>query len=201
VSSAWAPGRRPSPRGDRTRSAILAAATERFAADGYDRTTLRAVAADAQTDAALIIRHFGSKAGLFAAAVQIGLTPVDLAGLPPAEAGRELARSTFLPWEQGQTRAQEILLRTAPTHPEAAAGVQAILDQQLTPAVAAILSSDPAARTRAGLIQSHGIGVVMTRYLLRIEPMASMDFGQLVESTGAFFEQCLTVPAGTRPQR
>jgi AcrR family transcriptional regulator len=194
VSDSWAPPARPSKRGGKTRNAILGAATARFASDGYDHATLRAIAADAGVDPSMIIRHFGSKAELFAAAVQIGFTSIDLAGIPGDRIGREFIRRTLLPWERGETRAQEILLRTAPTHPEAAAGVQAILERQILPAVRGVLGGDPHARIRAGLVQSQGLGVIMMRYLLRIEPVASMDFGLLTDTIGDSIQRHLTRP-------
>ena len=184
MTEGWAPPARQSKRGEATRRAILASATDRFARDGYDNATLRAIAADAGVDPAMIIRYFGSKAVLFATAVQIGFASIDLTGIPSGQVGREFIRRTLLPWERGETRAQEILLRTAPTHPEAAAGVQAILDRQILPAVQAVLGNVPDASIRAGLVQSQGLGVIMMRYLLRIEPVVSMDFDMLVEAIG-----------------
>lgn len=56
-------------KSDRTRAAILAAARRRFAADGYERATIRAIAADAYIDPSMVIRYFGSKERLFDAAV------------------------------------------------------------------------------------------------------------------------------------
>jgi len=192
VTESWAPPGRPTVRGDKTRKAIIDAAGARFASDGYDKATLRAIAGDAHVDPALIIRHFGSKAGLFAAAVQVGFASIDLTGIPRDQIGREFARRTLLPWERGDTRAQEILLRTAPTHPEAAAGVQAILDQQILPAVRLAVGEDPDAQIRAGLVQSQGLGVIMMRYLLHIEPIASMDFDLLTETIGDSIQRHLT---------
>src|SRR5690349_10339198 len=70
---------------DATRADILSAARARFGTDGYERTTLRAVAADVGVDAALVIRYFGSKQDLFAAAAEFTLDLPDLRGLEPAE--------------------------------------------------------------------------------------------------------------------
>ncbi|MFD6811748.1 helix-turn-helix domain-containing protein, partial [Streptomyces anthocyanicus] len=60
-------------RSDTTRAAILEAARERFAADGYERATIRAIARDAGIDPSLVMRYFGNKEGLFAAASEIDL--------------------------------------------------------------------------------------------------------------------------------
>ncbi|HEX2401955.1 MAG TPA: helix-turn-helix domain-containing protein, partial [Mycobacterium sp.] len=66
-----------------TRADILAAARVRFGSDGYERTTLRAVAADVGVDAALVIRYFGSKQELFAEAADFAIDLPDLTGLHP----------------------------------------------------------------------------------------------------------------------
>lgn len=63
-----------------TRADILAAARRRFATEGYEGTTLRAVAADVGVDAALVIRYFGSKKDLFATAVEFTIELPDLSG-------------------------------------------------------------------------------------------------------------------------
>jgi AcrR family transcriptional regulator len=199
ASRSWAPPRRPARRGSGTRQAILGAAQARFASDGYDKATIRAIAADAGVDPAMVIRHFGSKADLFAIAVDIGFTGIDLAGVPAGQLGPAFIRATLLPWEEGTAQAQAILLRTAPTHPEAAAGVQAILDRQILPAVRAALPGDRHADVRAGLVQSQGLGVIMMRYLLRIEPVASMDFDLLVETIGDSIQRHLTRPMSRPP--
>ena len=66
-----------------TRADILSAARSRFAAEGYERTTLRAVAADVGVDAALVIRYFGSKQELFAAAADFTIELPDLSRCRP----------------------------------------------------------------------------------------------------------------------
>ena len=75
----------PERRSDRTKAAILRATRERLAAHGYDRTTIRAVAADAGIDPSMVMRYFGNKAQLFDAALDIDLRVPDLTGAPPAE--------------------------------------------------------------------------------------------------------------------
>lgn len=80
----------------------------------------------------------------------------------------------------------------APTHPEAAAGVQAILNTQIVPAVRRAFPADPDVELRAALAQSQGFGVIMLRYLLHIEPLASMDFERLVAAVGDSVQRHLT---------
>lgn len=83
-------------RGEATRAAILSSARERFASDGYERATIRAIAADAGIDPALVMRYFGNKEGLFAAAAEIDLRLPDLAALPRKTLGSALAEHFLL---------------------------------------------------------------------------------------------------------
>lgn len=53
------------PAGRATRAAIEAAARTLFAEHGFERTSVRGIAAEAGVDPALVIRHFGSKEALF----------------------------------------------------------------------------------------------------------------------------------------
>jgi hypothetical protein len=75
------------PRSVPARRAILAAARARFAAEGYERTTVRAIAADADIDASMVMRYFGSKEDLFAAAADIDLRLPSLKGVDPNQLG------------------------------------------------------------------------------------------------------------------
>ena len=84
-------GRRPGP--STTRDAILAAARERFAEHGYDRVRMRDVAADAGVDVALVTYHFGSKDGLFGAALEM---PAPMAALMAAVRLREFVQAELL---------------------------------------------------------------------------------------------------------
>lgn len=156
-----------------TRTAILAAARRRFADDGYERATIRAIAADAGIDPSMVIRYFGSKADLYAAASAIDLAVPDLTG--GEDPAAVYTRAFLARWEAGENTAEAVLLRTAPTHPEAAARVQAIFDEEIVPALRKALPDDPAVRERAALLLSQTLGIVYCRYLLGIEPIASMD--------------------------
>src|SRR5919201_1321688 len=86
-------------RSDASRSAILAAARERFAADGYERATIRAIAKDARIDPAMVMRYYGSKERLFAAAAEFDLRLPDLAAIPRARLGRTVVGIFLDRWE------------------------------------------------------------------------------------------------------
>ena len=101
-----------------TRADILSAARRRFGAEGYERTTLRAVAADVGVDAALVIRYFGSKQNLFAAAADFSIDLPDLSDVDPDEVAGILLPRFFAVWEEDETFLA--LLRAAMTSPVAA---------------------------------------------------------------------------------
>ncbi len=175
-----------------TRTAILDAARHRFAEDGYERTTIRAIAADADIDPSMVIRYFGSKAELYAAASAIDLAVPDLGEADDAAAA--YIQSFLARWEAAENTAETVLLRTAPTHPDAAARVQAIFDKEIVPALEKALPDDPAVRERAALLLSQTLGIAYGRYLLGIEPLASMD----VREIAAMAAQAAKVPLHAR---
>jgi AcrR family transcriptional regulator len=163
-----------------TRTAILGAARRRFADDGYERATIRAIAADAGIDPSMVIRYFGSKAELYAAASAIDLAVPDLGEAEDAAAA--YVQAFLARWEAGENIAEAVLLRTAPTHPDAADRVQAIFDDEIVPALRKVLpddSDDSDVRERAALLLSQTLGIAYCRYLLRIEPLASMNVQDL----------------------
>ena len=84
-----------------TKAAILAAARTRFAAEGYRSASIRAVARDVGVDAALVVRYFGSKPGLFAAATDIDLRIPDLTDAPAGEHGERLVEHFLSRWDAG----------------------------------------------------------------------------------------------------
>jgi AcrR family transcriptional regulator len=86
-------------RSEQTRAAILAAARHRFAADGFERTTIRGIAADAGIDPSMVMRYYGSKDGLFAAAADLDLHLPDLATVPREKLGETLVRHWVERWE------------------------------------------------------------------------------------------------------
>ncbi len=165
-------------RSDVTRAAILRAARERFAADGYDRATIRAIAADARIDPSMVIRYYGSKEELFATAAEFDLRLPDLSDVPPDRLGAALVSYFFTRWEEDSTL--PALLRTASTNPSAAERVREIFATQLSAAVARMVADPAEAPRRAALVASQLLGVALTRYVLRLPPMVDISPADLV---------------------
>src|SRR5262245_51459050 len=131
MSRKQAPRRR---NAEATKAAILGAARERFAADGYERATIRAIAGDAAIDPALVMRYFGNKEKLFAAAADFDLRLPDLGALPVARVGVALVAHFVDRWETDDTFMA--LLRAAMTNELAATRVRAVLAGQVVPTIA-----------------------------------------------------------------
>jgi len=169
-------GRRPGPNS--TREDILRAARKCFAELGYDRATFRKIAARADVDPALVVQFFGSKTELFAAASASPVTLVELSAESeqgdPGEAGLRLAR-LFMAWLE-DTDAREAMLariRSAATEPAAAEMVRQMVMGQLVPFARRIGGANPEAR--ASMLAAQFVGMVWARYVVPLEPLASMS--------------------------
>ena len=166
----------PLPRDERrrrTEATILDAARELFAADGFERTTIRAVAARAGVDPALVMQHFGSKEGLFAASTRWSnehqtILTATTDKLPSAAIADLLSH-----FEQGDDKEAAVaLMRSCLTHPAALAAMRDEVMCERKEAVAAQLDG-PDAELRAALFAAGMIGLGMARYLIKLEPVAS----------------------------
>ena len=178
------------PKSQRTRAAILQAAQELFATQGYERTTVRDVAARAAIDPAMVMRYFGSKEGLFAAAAEFDLHLPDLTRVPRESLGGVLVGHFIDRWEADDTFMA--LLRAAATNAAAAERVGAVLSGQVVPAIAAI-SPDPATtQARAALLVSQFLGLALCRYVLRLPPMVALTRAQIIRRIAPNIQQILT---------
>lgn len=174
-----------------TRADILEAARRRFGSDGYERTTLRAVAADVGIDPALVIRYFGNKQDLFAAAAEFTLDLPDLAEVEPDEVAGALLSSFFAVWEEDATFVA--LLRAAMTSPTAADTMRHVFATQVAPKLAVVTPDNPA--QRAGLMGAFVIGLAATRYVLANPAVADLSRDELVRWVGPVIHQLLVGPA------
>jgi AcrR family transcriptional regulator len=180
----------PARRSDATRALILAAAREHFGAAGYHGTTIRAVAANAGIDPALVMRYFGNKEKLFAAAAEFDLRLPDLSSIPRAGVGAALAKHFLDRWENDE--ALMALLRTAVTHEAAAERMRSIFAAQLGPVVASLSGAPRAsAAARAGLIATQMLGLALCRYLLKLPPVVAMKRAELVRQLGPTIQRYL----------
>lgn len=175
------PGRRPGSAD--TRGEILAAARKVFAEKGFDKATVRGIAREAQVDPALVHHYFSTKEGIFAAAMRLPLTPdlvfSTLNEGPREEIGRRLVTLMLRVTGDPETREPMIaLVRSAMTHEQARAMFREFITNALLKRVGDELGV-PHLRMEAAFSQM--FGVLVARYVLRLEPMASADAEELVD--------------------
>jgi AcrR family transcriptional regulator len=174
-----------------TRADIVSAARSRFAAEGYERTTLRAVAADVGVDAALLIRYFGSKQDLFAAAADFSIDLPDLAGVDPEKIATILLPRFFAVWEEDETFLA--LLRAAMTSQVAADALRRVFAEQVAPKLITATPDHPV--QRIGLMGAFVIGLAITRYVLLNPPIANLSREELSRWAAPVIRQLLVGPA------
>ncbi len=166
---------------------ILAAARQRFAESGYERATIRAIAADANIDPSMVMRYFGNKDQLFAAAADFDLQLPDLSGVDHDELGARLVAHFLDRWERDE--ALVVMLRSSTTNDEAAQRMLKIFSSQLRPAIAEINPDD--APRRAGLVATQVLGLALCRYVLRLPPVVAMSHDDVVAWLGPTVQRYL----------
>lgn len=186
-------GRRPGP--NTTRDLIADTARKQFAELGFDRTSMRQVAIEAEVDPALVTHYFGTKLDLFLAVVEL---PIDPAALiehvvddDPDGAGVRLA-GVILDVLDDEVRRRPMvgMLRAATAEPEAARLVRDFLTRNLLLPIAQRLEAeDP--EYRAGLVMSQIAGMTLARYIIGIEPLASHPRQRVAADLGATLQRYL----------
>ena len=169
-----------------TRAEILDAARSIFSEVGFDRATVRGIAREAGVDPALIHHYFGTKDELFAASINLPMPTMGAVKAVFAEGGeqmgRRLAETFFSIWDQDDVRATLLgILRSAMGGEDRAVEAfrqfltSAILDQ-IAPQIPGERS-----RLRAILMASQLVGVALTRYVMKLEPVASASVEEIIE--------------------
>lgn len=174
------PGRRPGPT--ETRDAILSSARTLFGERGYDGATIRAIAGQAGVDPALVHHFYGSKEQVFVAAMQVPFNPAEaipyIVEGPREQVAERMMRFFIGVWREPDSRAAFLgLMRSAMTNEQAAAMVRQFLRKALLGRVAAALGVPPLSAEAA---MSHLIGLVLMRFVLRLEPLATAEEEELI---------------------
>ena len=182
MKSTPARGRRPGQSDSRDR--ILVTATEAFLSSGYQAASLRSIASTAGVDVALISYFFGSKQGLFAAAMSLTVSPADV--LQSAMAGdnaglaERVLRGFLQVWDDPTSGAPLRAIAGAAAHEPSLNRLvrEAVGGQLIEPLTARIGGDD--AQQRAAVFSTQVAGLVFARYLLGLEPIASMTVDDIV---------------------
>jgi len=193
-SGSGRPGRRPG--GPDTRGEILHAARESFADKGFTATSIRAVAREAGVDAALVHHYFDSKVELFIEAMAIpvdrGRSAAHILDGPREDMGRRIATVFLGVWESadGQQR-MKALFRSVVTSDEVARIMREGITQLIIQPVSRALDV-PDAHLRVSLVATQLIGAAMARYLIGLEPVASVDLATLIDRLAPVLQLHLT---------
>ncbi|MDX1887728.1 TetR family transcriptional regulator [Mycolicibacterium sp. 120270] len=170
-----------------TKAVILAAAKERFARSGFERATIRAIAADADIDPSMVMRYFGNKDQLFAAAADFDLQIPDLTDVDRDRVGARVVDYFMERWERDE--ALVVLLRSSTSNEAAAQRMREIFAGQLLPVIAAINPDRP--QLRASLVATQMLGLAVCRYVLRLPPVVEMSHDEIVEWLGPTVQRYL----------
>lgn len=173
-----------------TKEVILAAARERFARSGFERATIRAIAADANIDPSMVMRYFGNKNQLFAAAADFDLQLPDLSEIDRDQVGARLVEHFMNRWERDEGLI--VLLRSSTTNAEAAQRMREIFAGQLLPVIAKVNPDTP--ERRAGLLATQVIGLAMCRYVLHVPPVVALSRDEVVDWLGPTVQRYLIGP-------
>lgn len=195
--STTAPRRGRRPGSPDTRAAILAVARQRFAQQGYAATSVRGIATAAGVDSALVHHYFGTKEDLFVASLELRIDPRVIAPTITAEgrdrAGERLVRLLLSVWGDEESRLPLMALMRSIFEPEGKALVPEAFGRLILAPVSEALELDDPER-RMSLVASQLVGVVVLRYVARIEPLASAPVETLVATYGPVVQGYLTGP-------
>ena len=179
-----------------TRDRILTNARELFARNGIDKTSIRAIAAAAGVDAALVHHYFGTKEQLFAAAIHIPIDPMQVIGplreTPIEQLGLTLP-SLLLPlWDSELGSGFIATLRSLLSGSDVSL-FRSFLQDVITREVGTRVDDPPGTgRIRVQFVASQLVGVVMARYILELEPFRSLPVHQIAETIAPNLQRYLT---------
>jgi AcrR family transcriptional regulator len=179
-----------------TRERILVSARDLFARSGIDKTSIRAVAADAGVDPALVHHYFGTKTQLFAAAIHIPIDPMSVIGplreVPVDQLGHVLPRILLPIWDSEMGKGFIATLRSILAGSDASL-IRSFLQDVITAEVGTRVDNPPGTgRIRVQYVASQLVGVVMARYILELEPFKSLPVAQIAETIGPNLQRYLT---------
>jgi AcrR family transcriptional regulator len=188
-----------------TKAAILDAARAHFTTSGYRAATVRAIAADADVDAAMINYFFGSKQQLFGAALALPANPaVIIAGQlegPIAELPRRLLTTLVETWDNTENRPTLLTLVQSATDGSGNTDItRGFIEEVLAGPLAERLRKEgvpPAdASLRGGLLMTQLVGVIFARYVLRVAPVADLPAASLINGLVPALDAVLNPPPG-----
>lgn len=183
-----------------TRAEILAAARRLFAEEGFESVSMRRIASEAEVDPSLIHHYFGSKDELFLAAIELPMDPApEVAAVLEAGgvegAGGRLMHAFVAIWDGPHQDKLLAVVRTSLSKPAMSFVLRQLFEHRIVKTVENILGDQvDHIPTRASFIASQVFGLVVARYILKLEPLASLSEDELAETIGPTIDRYLTMP-------
>ena len=178
---------------------MLAAARRLFAAKGYAQTSIRAIAAEADVNPALVVTYFGGKEALFMDVVgRFTISQEALRGGLDGM-GARLARMYVDRWENmAADDPWPALARSAVSHEPSARLLRSALEEQYAP-LREVLGDGGEGRTRTAMVQCLIGGMIMDRYIYRLEPARSVPAAAFEAALAGVIQHALTGPLPGAP--
>jgi len=180
-------------KGQRTRRRIMDAARKVFADVGYERATIRAIAAAADVDKSSVIQYFDTKQNLFREAVHWDIPINELVADDVAQTATNFTRGVLEAWSADPNSPMAVLLRASMTSEDAAELLRTHITTQAIDAVAALIDA-PDARLRAAVASAVLMGVASQRYLLRMPDLHEADTDEVVRLVTPLLRSLLEPP-------
>jgi AcrR family transcriptional regulator len=179
-----------------TRERILVSARELFARNGIDKTSIRAVAAAARVDPALVHHYYGTKQQLFAAAIHVQIDPMQVIGplleTPVEEIGYTLPKLLLPLWDSEMGKGFIATIRSLLAGSEVSL-IRSFLQEVIAAEIGPRVDNPPGSgRIRIQFVASQLVGVVMARYILELDPFKSLPVDQIAETIGPALQRYLT---------
>lgn len=182
---------------EQTRQQILGVARSAFAEGGYEGTSVRSIASLAGVDQALVHHYFGTKKQLFEAAIDLPFSPSgmieSLAEVPIEECGEALVRQLLRLCAAPGTERIVSAVRTLVASAQGPGLVEGIVGQLVLEGLAPRIDDPPGSgRLRVALLGSQVVGLVLARFVMSVEPVASMPEDELVRAVAPNLQHYLT---------
>lgn len=190
-------GRRPSGAG--TREKLLEAARPVFIEQGYEGATVRAIAARAGVDPAMVNHWFGGKEGLFTSAIAIPINPAEV--IPqllegdPEQLGARIVRRFLSVWDTAGGGEFTALVRSVASHDSATTMLREFISTVVFGRLTRALEVGDE-QLRASLCGTQIVGLGIVRYVIQLEPLASADHDTVVAAIGPTLQRYLTGDLG-----
>jgi AcrR family transcriptional regulator len=182
------------------RADVLAAARRLFARQGYARTSIRAIAEEADVNHALVVTYFGGKEALFMEAVGRFQIPDNVPGGSIEDMGAAIARAYVARWENmAEDDPWLALVRSSFSHAGSYELLRAELEAQQTIPLRQALGDTSAARQRSAMVECLIGGMIMTRYIYRLEPARSLPAEAFEAAFASSLQHAITGPLPAAP--